>query len=177
MGNQQATDLEIGWLAGIFDGEGYIAFTRQNTKKTRSVRVEVQMVNCDPDVIIKTVGILNKIGINPYIRERKYKGTRWQNCFHVALMKFSDTKKFLDIVGPYLIGEKRVKADLMLKLVNSRITKTRYDHYTQEELDMVAQYFDELKGFREKDGERVRSLNDYTRSIRKEKIETRVACG
>jgi len=174
IGNQQATDVEIGWLAGIYDGEGYIAFTRQNAKKVRSIRPEVQMVNCDPELIVKTVGVLNKIGINPYIRERKYNGTRWQSCFHVSLSKFSDIKRFLDIVGPYLTGEKRVKADLMAQLINSRITKTKRDWYTQEELDMVDRYFNELKGFHAKDGERVRSLNDYTHSIRKQKIFARI---
>ena len=57
MGNQQGTlavtDFEIGWLAGIVDGEGTVAFSvypRQEGGKTlQEVRVKPQVIITNTD--------------------------------------------------------------------------------------------------------------------------------
>lgn len=170
MGNQQATDLEIGWLAGIYDGEGYIGFTRQNAKKVRSIRPDIQLVNCDPDVILKTRTILNMIGINPYIRERIHSKqgveAKWSRNYILSMSKFSDVKKFIDTIGHLLTGEKKKRAGLMIQLVNSRIVKTKADHYTAEELAMVDKYFSEMKGIKCRGNTNTDHLNDYQVNVR-----------
>jgi hypothetical protein len=171
MGNQQATDLEIGWLAGIYDGEGYMGLTRQNTKKTRSIRPDIQLVNCDPDVILKTRKILNMIGINPHIRERVHAKNQqgWSRNYILSMSKFVDVKKFIDTLGHLLTGEKQLRAALMLKLVNSRITKTRFDQYSKEELELVDQYFTTMKGAKIRGNTHKNvSLNDYHPNARME---------
>lgn len=171
MGNQQATDFEIGWLAGIYDGEGYIGLSRQNTKKTRSVRPDIQLVNCDPDVILKTRKILNMIGINPYIRERVHAKNqeKWSRNYILSMSKFIDVKKLIDTIGHLLTGEKQLRAALMIKLVNSRITKTRFDHYTEDELAIVNQYFTTMKGAKIRGNtHNLVSLNDYHPNARME---------
>lgn len=166
MGNQQVTEVELGWLAGIYDGEGYLGFSRQNAKKMRSIRPDIQLVNCDIEVILKVVEILRKIGINPYIRERIHdksvKG-RWRRNFIIQFSTFSKVKTFIDTLGHLLTGEKRVKASLMLKLVNSRLPKTKRDRYTEEELALVDEYFamvakTKIRGNTHK---LPRNLNDY----------------
>ncbi len=172
MGNQQATDCELGWLAGIYDGEGYMGLTRQNTKKTRSIRPDIQLVNCDPDVILKTRKILNMIGINPYIRERvhsKKNEGKWCRNYILSMSKFVDVKKFIDTIGHLLTGEKQLRAALMIKLVNSRIVKTRFDHYTKDELDLIDQYFTTMKGAKIRGNtNNLVSLNDYHPNARME---------
>lgn len=167
MGNQQATDLEIGWLAGIYDGEGYIGFTRQNSKKVRSIRPDIQLVNCDPDVILKVRKILNKIGINPYIRERMHDKKKWSRNYILSMSKFSDVKKFIDTLGNYLTGEKKKRAMLMIELVNSRIAKTRFDQYSEYELGLISEYFDKMKGVKIRGNtHNIGSLNDYQTDVR-----------
>lgn len=171
MGNQQATDLELGWLAGIYDGEGYIGFSHQNSKKVRSIRPDIQLVNCDPDVILKTKTILNKIGINPYIRERVHskKQEHWSRNYIIQMSKFSDVKKFIDTIGHLLTGEKQKRTDLMIQLVNSRIVKTRFDQYSADELALVDKYFTSLKGIKIRGNtHNNRSLNDYQQDVRME---------
>jgi len=172
MGNQQATDLELGWLAGIYDGEGYMGLTRQNTKRTRSIRPDIQLVNCDPDVILKARTILNKIGINPYIRERVHSKrgveSQWSRNYIMQMSKFSDVKRFIDTIGSLLTGEKKKRAELMLRLVNSRIPKTRFDHYTNDELAMVDDYFTKLKGIKIRGNANTDHLNDYQADVRME---------
>ncbi len=172
MGNQQATDLNLGWLAGIIDGEGYIGFSRQNAKKVRSIRPDIQIVNCDPDVILKTRTILNMIGINPYIRERVHskKGVegRWSRNYVLQMSKFSDVKKLIDTIGNLLTGGKKKRADLMIQLVNSRMTKTRFDQYSEEELALVDKYFAEMKGIKLRGNNATDHLNDYQVNVRME---------
>jgi predicted RNA-binding protein with EMAP domain len=166
--NQQATELEIGWLAGIYDGEGYIGFSHQNAKKVRSIRPDIQLVNCDPDVILKTKRILNMIGINPYIRERVHNKKKWSRNYILTMSKFSDVKKFIDTLGNHLTGEKKKRAELMIQLVNSRITKTKRDHYTEEELAIVDTYFTKMKGIKIRGNTNTVHLNDYQASARYE---------
>jgi hypothetical protein len=171
MGNQQATDLEIGWLAGIYDGEGYFGLTRQNSKKVRSIRPDIQLVNCDPDVILKTRRILNLIGINPYIRERIHAKNqeKWSRNYILSISKFVHVKKLIDTIGHLLTGEKQLRAALMIKLVNSRLTKTRFDQYSEEELSLVDQYFTVMKGAKIRGNTHNNvSLNDYHPNARME---------
>ena len=183
MGNQQITLTELGWLAGIYDGEGYIGFSRQNAKKVRSIRPDIQLVNCDPEVIVRVVKLLNKIEINPYIRERCHNKKEWSINFIVSISKFTHVKKFIDTIGQYLTGEKKARAELMLSLVNSRLPKTKKDQYTQEELSMVDAYFNEMKGIKIRgntknvDVSKVRNLRDYTRSNRVKPVDDIVRTG
>jgi len=168
IGNQQATDLELGWLAGIYDGEGYIGFSHQNSKKVRSIRPDIQLVNCDPDIILKTRKILNMIGINPYIRERVHAKSQkgWSRNYILQMSKFSDVKRFIDTLGHLLTGEKKKRSELMIRLVNSRIVKTRFDHYSAEELSMVDEYFTTMKDVKIRGNTHADHLNDYQANAR-----------
>ena len=166
--NQQATELEIGWLAGIYDGEGYLGFSRQNAKKVRSIRPDIQLVNCDPDVILKVRKILNMIGINPYIRERVHNKEKWSRNYILQFSKFSDIKKFIDTLGHLLTGEKKKRAELMLRLANSRVGKTKRDQYTEEELTIINDYFTKMKGIKIRGNTHTVHLNDYQASARAE---------
>lgn len=146
MGNQQATETEIGWLAGIIDGEGHIGLSNQNTKKCRSVRADLQIVNTDNLLIEKLVNILRKMGVNPYIRERVHVKKTWNTNTIVTVGKFAHIKRILDIVLPHLTGMKREKADVVLALIESRMRKTRFDQYDAHELEIVRVYRERFIG-------------------------------
>src|SRR5579863_6517286 len=70
MDNQQATDYELGWLAGILDGEGWIGFSitqkRSGTGGSVFAKLEVRVNNTDKAIIDRTAEIMNKLGVNPY---------------------------------------------------------------------------------------------------------------
>lgn len=146
MGNQQATDAEIGWLAGIIDGEGHIGLSNQNTKKVRSVRADLQIVNTDEALIEKLVLVLRKMGVNPHIRKRVHEKKTWSTNWIVTVGKFAQIKRVLDIVKPHLTGMKRDKADAVLDLIESRMKKTRADRYDDRELAIVQQFRDRFIG-------------------------------
>lgn len=140
MGNPQATDAEIGWLAGVIDGEGHIGLSAQNSKKVRSVRPDLQIVNCDHEMISKAVRILRQLGVNPYIRERTHSKKTWSTNWIVTVGKFAHMKRILDVVKDHLTGMKRERAELVLALIESRLRKTRFDQYDEAELAIVEQF-------------------------------------
>jgi len=140
MGNQQATQAEIGWLAGIIDGEGHIGISMQNRKVSKSVTLDLQIVNTDFELIDKVVDIMRKLGVNPYIRERVHNRARWSTNRIVSLRKFAHIKRVLDSVGVHLTGLKREKSKLMLALIESRMTKTKADRYDERESAIVDEF-------------------------------------
>jgi hypothetical protein len=82
----------IGYLAGLFDGEGCL--TRQND----NWRVQIAMTDCD---VIAWLGTLGGT-----VRERSVIGNR-QRCWRWLLMRQADVRLFLVAIEPLL----RVKAD------------------------------------------------------------------
>jgi hypothetical protein len=70
MGNQQGTlavtDIEIGWLAGVIDGEGTIAFSpyplRYNGKIIQDLRIKPQVIvtNTGKDLVEKVAEIFGR---------------------------------------------------------------------------------------------------------------------
>lgn len=143
MGNQQVTLNEIGWLAGIIDGEGYLGAVWETKKKYRYVRVQLHITNCDEQIILKAQHILRKIGINPYIRACKGSGKVKKDNFRVQIRNFSKLSKLLLIVMNDLTGNKKKRAELILELCESRLSKiktnpnTKKKPYTKREIELV----------------------------------------
>jgi hypothetical protein len=140
MGNQQATEAEIGWLAGIVDGEGHIGLSKQNTKKCRNVRPDMQIVNTDPDLIKKVVEVLRKVGVNPYVRERTHDRKTWANNLIVTVGRFAGMDRVFLAIRPHLTGAKAAKAELIHELIKRRIKKGRFEHYDAIELGIVDEW-------------------------------------
>lgn len=137
IGNQQATQAEIGWLAGIIDGEGHIGISLQNRKVSRSVSVDLQIVNTDFALTDRVVEIMNKLGVNPYVRDRVHNKKTWSTNRIICLRKFASVMRILDAVEDNLTGITREKARLMRLLIESRMQKTRFDRYDEYELALV----------------------------------------
>lgn len=140
MGNQQATQAEIGWLAGIIDGEGHIGISMVNRKVSRSVAVDLQIVNTDSELIDRVATIMRKLDVNPHIRERVHIKATWSTNTIVSLRKFAHVRRILIAVMGNLTGIKRAKANMVLALIESRMKKTRFDRYDDHELQIVQQF-------------------------------------
>jgi hypothetical protein len=183
MGNQQETitQAEIGWLAGIIEGEGSITM---NARKKQwkgwngfGVDMQVYAVNTDAGIIQKTVAILRKLGIEPYIYESKTvpiphkrkDGTysSEKTIMSVNVNKMAHILKVLNLIIPHIAGEKRNRAELIVDFITRRIE--RKGQHTQkgsswmddEDWEIVKDFY-VLKG-RELNPELKRFLNDHTR--------------
>ena len=160
MDNQQVTETQLAWLAGIFDGEGTFSMCRSFSKKSRQFQPRCSIVNSSPTMIIEIMDILKKIGVGFYMREKKYeKSYGNKQMWFISIQTFLSVKRLIESVEKYLIA-KKPHAKILLDFVNSRNGKKHFNNemkeYTPEELTMVNDLI-YLNG-----NQRNRNLNDHT---------------
>jgi hypothetical protein len=117
MGNQQATREEIGWLAGIIDGEGYLGF---NPGSKGLYMPCLHISNTDETIVLKCQAIFRKLGVNPYIRATKANKTVRKDQFRCQIKHMDKMKLILDAVYDYLTGNKQQRASLILEFIDLR---------------------------------------------------------
>ncbi len=126
MDNQQITQLEFGWLAGIVDGEGYIGIQYYETRNGHmSVTAEFSICNTDEEIIIKAQKIIQKMGINPYINGSSYKLKNKPNhkqVWKLVIHRLNKVISVLEPIFPYLTGTKKERAILVLEFCKSRLS-------------------------------------------------------
>jgi hypothetical protein len=125
MDNQQVTQLEIGWLAGFVDGEGYIGIGEYKTRRRHpSYSCALQISNTDEAMILKAQAIIQKMGVNPYIRTHGH-GVRnkpkskivWVLVVH----RMNKLIPVLELINPHLTGSKQERGELVLEYCRSRM--------------------------------------------------------
>lgn len=127
MGNQQETH-ELGWLAGIIDGEGWIGFTLPanaqgvmvQNRQGATVKVEIKINNTDPGIIEKAAEVFQKLGVNPYIRGNEPSGGQRKFFYEISTKHMASVEKILVPILPYLTGIKKERAKLMLRFIELR---------------------------------------------------------
>lgn len=159
--NQQATQFELAWLAGFFDGEGSIGVygAKRYKAKGSSYNAKFQIASTNATAIEKVVNILSMLDVNCKIYQKEPQHKNHKEAWQIYFTKFSDVKKALTAIEPYLVI-KKPHANLALKFVNSRIEKglnrggnKHINTYDESEVDTI------------KELRRINSrgvLNDYT---------------
>lgn len=124
IGNPQATREEIGWLAGIIDGEGYLGFQVENDRrggrKSFGIRPSLHISNTDEEIVLRSQAICRKLGINPYIRATKANTHIRKDQYRLQIHSMSTLDTLLRAVRDNLTGLKQMRADLMLEFIESR---------------------------------------------------------
>lgn len=165
MANQQATLVELGWLAGIIDGEGWLGvsvnperFAREgmNTRPS-TVKVEIKITNCDPEIVYRAATILQMLDVNPYIRAQNVElKPNHKLPFEVAIKSMISVQRVLVALRDYLTGTKQERADIILRFIALRQGNLGMENpaytagqgrrgprtirpYTEEELALVTQ--------------------------------------
>jgi hypothetical protein len=150
MGDPQGTitDLELGWLAGIIDGEGTIAFSvyARDESRPQWVRVKPQVLvtGTEKPVIERAVELMRKLGGGAHFETREQRDPRFLTRYkplHVATAAgFKRSASILRVVAPHLISLKKQKAEMVLRYIDQRLAKTAlnlkapHDH---EDLELV----------------------------------------
>jgi len=167
MRNQQETmdisEADIGWLAGIIDGEGSVSlafgFVRNGRLNNMSPRVEIG--NTDKELVEKFVRLVKALGGGIYMSLKKEsnqsklvkakKGRGFKPLYYAKAVGFLRTKKILDAVLPHLTGEKRHRAKLIMKFIDSRLKKNpkatggRYAPYDAEDITIAIEIAKTMK--------------------------------
>lgn len=122
--NAEPTPEEIGWLAGIFDGEGSIALARKSNRQLPSLGFHITntsislMSKCQyimQKILRKPLGIHNrsKYQIGHIVKSRRV-------VFTLDVRGHKEVKKLLLAVLPYLTAKSR-KARLAIDYLERRI--------------------------------------------------------
>lgn len=90
-------DIDRAWLAGFFDGDGYL----------RLDPPEIYINQKDP-TILSEIRKLTGIG-----RVTSFTGYQGNTYYRIILKSRSDIKRFLEVIHPYLRGPKASKVDAL----------------------------------------------------------------
>ena len=183
MGNQQVTGImtvtDVGWMAGITDGEGCISLMIFGQKApSRNGRFRLQMrvtlANSNDGISERIARILGDYSIRYTLQEQqsKSKGVptgKMMKLFHVSAVPMIE--KFLLTFLPYMADTNKLeRGGIMLKLIRQRkefaeANDIKATHcYTQADVDLILEFLsltrskqvNALAGF----------LNDSTREAR-----------
>src|SRR4030067_1288827 len=132
IGYQQATQSDIGWLAGIIDGEGHLGLSYQHKRRCTTIKFDMQIVNCDDALIEKVVRIMRLMGVNPLLRDRIHVKKTWNRNTIVTVGKMAHIERILKQTVHHMTGVKYEKAILMLALIEMRINKRRAPYDAHE---------------------------------------------
>ena len=139
--NQQATELELAWLAGIYDGEGWFSLKPKRANMNwpeGGVNLCIGIVNTDTAIINKVDLILDSIQVPHYIREKAHRDG-WKTRYDIEVKKFTSAKRLIEKLLPYLIG-KIGQAELLLRFVNRRIGLPKNSKYDQKDVVILNEY-------------------------------------
>lgn len=138
------TDTNIAWLAGIMEGEGTFAIyhQRRSGKDSDQLRATISLTNTDPFLINKAYEIFKGIGVEMHIHEYDNKKGSTRTVYDMQTAKQTNVKLVCEALLPFLFGEKKAKAEMILRFVNRRLERlgdnrdTRRSHYDEEDWNL-----------------------------------------
>jgi hypothetical protein len=98
----------IGWIAGFFDGEGYIGLWKRTDHRVGykdTYRPSVVIANTDKKTIDYLSEQLLSFGITNHIKYRPSKKS-WRESWVVEINGFKRLKKFIDFIEEHCITKK-----------------------------------------------------------------------
>src|SRR3990167_5988789 len=133
--NQQGkiTDIEMGWLCGIIDGEGTIALRWSMTRGKRYLVPFVQIANGSVPTLDKVVATLQAIGVGHHIqwKEPQAGGLTKHRYWVLITTGMKRTKRLLFAILPYLVTKRR-QGELVLDFIRERESKQPTAPYGEE---------------------------------------------
>lgn len=112
------TDLEIGWFAGIIDGEGCIQAIRSNRSKGYStggsIATELRVEAVSLPMIDRIYRILDALDVRYKASRPRRAPNSTRDIHRVSVYRNADVKKVLTLVEPILVV-KRAEAKTVLE--------------------------------------------------------------
>jgi hypothetical protein len=149
---ERPTDSEIGWLAGIIDGEGSVVMGISKYKDRRGNETEyfitrLAVSNTEKTIIDKCASIIERLGCSIYHCKEKTKHPTHGNVGNkkvtvLAITGFDSLLAILPVVIPHMYSYKKRRAELMLDYIKLRVPKrgvgdSASRKYTDEERNIV----------------------------------------
>ncbi len=147
MDNQQGkvSDIEIGWLSGLFDGEGCVDFQQSKSsyckKKDRQgldvyyyPRVRICMTHAN--TLLRVKKILSDLFMAHHISWRYPQKKENKSSWSLEIVGFQRVKKFLLYITPYLLTKKK-DAENMIDFIQLRESHVQHDGYSEKESSLI----------------------------------------
>jgi hypothetical protein len=138
--NPQVTEINVAWLAGIWDGEGTISIAKLKTRKNIGLSIKMSVENTSTWMINEICRILKYHNIGYYIYSRSARTKKHKHAYVVNICKLKDTISFCNLIEKYLICKKE-QATLVREFAQSRFyTPKKYgcikNPFTKEEIEI-----------------------------------------
>lgn len=139
---REVSKEDIGWLAGIIDGEGSITIVRPKKVTTNQILYGVYIVGGDLSLMTKSINLINLLateGKPIILQEKKYKKGLFKTnkkMYQLCIRKQSTIVNVLRDCTPHLT-EKKAKA---LKLLNFLDNHKKGTHFKEGEVEKYLQY-------------------------------------
>lgn len=155
---------KISWLVGIIEGGGCFSIARGGNAK-KYFNVTVSVINTDMLIISECKKIIDGItGGNCKIRNHSQR-EHYKKCYKLVVEGFIILQKLLQVVNPYIVGNKKPEADLLLNFINRRIVingnRQRKPDYTIDDEKYLLAY----RALKNESVETIRSLSQVDNDI------------
>lgn len=144
MGNPQVTEFEIGWLVGIFDGEGCYLIAKSKCREGFKYAASIKFVNTNLHIIEEVHRILTALDIGHYIYN-SWRAKNQRPGKRLEIIGLLRVKKFLDFFLPRMYCRSE-QATVLKQFVELRLSKPHQAPYEAEEDSL----YRILKGFNER---------------------------
>lgn len=126
--NQQATPYELGWLIGLIEGEGSVGLYFNSARK--QIQPRLTITNTDKQLIDFAADIIRKVGINPFIYNRRgmILKPHWKTRFDIQMEGIKRSGKFYDAILPFWMPDslKRKKAAIVRDFCVARLSHPEF---------------------------------------------------
>lgn len=133
-----ATEAELGWFAGIWEGEGCIILAKHTNKKDFYTKASI--TNTDLTLLEKSIEILLNCGLEWHLRLKKTYSDKHKQAYSLECSSRPTLRHSLITFIPYMYGQKKTKAEEVLDFINMRRGKGPGHPYTPEELAITEKY-------------------------------------
>lgn len=111
------TEAELGWLAGMLDGEGNLsARLRTNANGAKYLDVKVRISGTDIRMIHHIGLIYERMNLTFFTSLMNKNRKDWKTGLNVEVARQGSTLKLLKAISPYLKG-KNLVADALIKVI------------------------------------------------------------
>lgn len=143
--NEQSVDITLAWLAGILEGDGTVALSKQRMGKDRIIYTPlVSLTNTDHSLVERVGKIYSDLEVGHYFTSKKTKN----GIAKVITVKgFKRVKKLLPYLIRNMYGKKKLQAIHLSNWIKSRESTGNNKTYTEYE----SQLFEEIKRLKKPD--------------------------
>ncbi len=134
------SDVELGWLAGVIDGEGCISISTD--KKANRLHAQVFLTNSNEEMLVKARRIMLAIGVeNPRLHFHSIGASKFSHrsnipCHRIYVGTALGMTLLLQAILPQLTC-KRGQAELMLEFLKHRKGRSARVRFTARDFEIA----------------------------------------